>query len=501
MELNSYLDKTVAFVRSNKYSAPALAAAILCKLTPNQLKFEIENSGVKGNAKIKTFISNYLNEGRVSVKWRRYFGRLMADVLIASGLSNYGLLRNKLSTTKSKQMASVLGYSEFLYDTEFYYVNELSPKLIYLIEEHIRSEEGPEWHQSWTGVESSKENFAEFIKLDKKFDDAKGLEICPSQSFGVEIEITTNRTYKIPEYGTKVWDDVAKQIIGTLNTVLGCEKVDQNACVRHFSKDYTLWKVEEDISVGWEVVSPILHGIEGALELKKVFESLSFLISEHDFICIDFRCGLHLNLATHITKNEEWQNFINRYLRIEPGLLPLVSPARVFEYKTRTHTYKLAKSNFYCKPLTFSRSSINEVLNVDIESEDFVCSPEYYAIEFKKVFTKGKPINLLEIRLHNGTTSYLAALSWLALWMKIVNRFDAPGMYDSSDVLEHDFKDTSEENAIDLFDELDMQGIQKINRKLKNEIIKRRKKMRFSWYSVFPEKVESWDYAGFYDED
>lgn len=283
------------------------------------------------------------------------------------------------------------------------------------------------------------------------------------------------------------------QIINMLNDAVGKELVAQKPFGYHAKNNYALWRVEYDSSVGWEIISPVLVGAEGAKDAKNVFEELRFLISEHDFFTIDYRCGLHLSIQTHITTNLEWRSFIKRYIKVEPGLLPLVSPSRVFEYKKTMHTYNTSRQNVYCSPICFEKNNIEQIFNMDIEAKKLNVD-KYKAINFKRI----KGINLLEVRLHNGTFSYLAALSWLALWMRIINYFELNDITDPLNADSHNFRNCSDENVVDILQALDDAAGQKLNSKLIRELTTRRRKMRSNWELAFPEKVKSWERAGFY---
>lgn len=503
MTLNSYLYETAAYVRDYPTTPHALAASLLCKLSPTQLVEKIKSSGISGRKFINTFYSSYTPKGRPSNQWLEYFGLLMAEVFRASEYSNYQLLINALQKSRHKDIGSFLKICSIPLESEYSFVNDLEPRFIYLIDEFIRREKTVNWHEFWTNTvyeekksQPNNERFAEFKTLGNDFGFAQGLEICPTQSFGFEIEITTNRTYKIPDFKSQVWLDGAMQIIKMLNDAVGMDLVSQKPFGYHENNNYSLWRVEHDLSVGWEIVSPVLVGAEGAKEAKNVFEELRFLISEHDFFTVDYRCGLHLSIQTHITTNEEWRSFIKRYIKVEPGLLPLVSPSRVFEYKKTMHTYNTSRQNAYCNPISFQKSSIEQILNMDIEAKD-INSDKYKAVNFKRI----KGINLLEVRLHNGTFSYLAALSWLALWMRIINYFESNDIIEPLNLDCHNFRSCTDENVVDILKALDAKAGQKLNSKLVKELTTRRRKMRSNWELAFPEKVRSWEKAGFYETE
>lgn len=508
MVLRDYLfGASIAYVRDNcdTPDCTVIAAALLCELTPQQLKNKIVKSGKYGNVHIDNFIDEHSPRGRRSDQWISYFGGLMAELFRVSGLNNYQLLLNTLSSSKHKDVSSLFKTCAISDNSEYFYVNDLSPKFIAVLEQYMQELFDERWHEAWTmdvydeiKAEPNKEKFAKFITLGKEFGDAKGLEICPNQTFGVEIEVTVNRTYKIPDFNGEVWLMAAKQIIETLNQALGKIRVYQKPTGYHELEDCSQWKVEYDSSVGWEIVSPILFGLEGAKEVKDVFLALNFLISEHDFLCIDYRCGLHLNIGTHITTNNEWRSFLCRYMRVEPGLLPLVAPSRILKYNNLKNTYRDG-GNAYCQLISTNAEIMNEYFHKDIEN-DLEWTYKYRSIRLKNLSSVDGNVNLLEVRFHNGTTSYLATLTWIALWMKIINYFEGFNLVEYLTTDPYDIHDNSDENVVDIISLLSKNSMQKISSKLKAEIIKRRRKMKVNWSVALPQKVESWERAGFFDD-
>ena len=465
-----------------------------------------ELNKINGN----TLILNWL-DGRVSgvksIKWKSYIGKLMSELFYESQLPNYGSFINKVKGSKHGSIGAALTNNR-IFNNQFYqYAEDLSPRLIREIENHMVSKFGANWHQKWTegiyevfGTLPGKERFLNFQKLPKEFESAAGLEICTEQTFGVEIELTTTTTYKVQAFSndpSTVWLKVAKQIINSLNLAVGSNRVDQVPSDYHQgpkASNYSLWKVEADSSVGWEIVSPILKGIEGALEVKKVLDQINIFLSEHDFLCINHRCGLHLNLETPISTTDEWHGFLSRYIRIEPGLFPLLAPARILKYKPESFAYSNGFSNGYCTPVSSDQSKIDEKLKLKIDSRKFE-DDKYSSFQIKSIKSHGATLNLLEIRIHNGTSYYVAVLAWLALWMKILNHFEFPG--NSRQPLYYDFNNSIDSDDEDIFEILQVEGIS-INKKLSEILKERRILMRSLWEIANPEKVKLWDDADFY---
>lgn len=348
-----------------------------------------------------------------------------------------------------------------------------------------------------------KEEEANFISLNDKFNDFQGIQIVENQTFGVEIEITC--IYNINGISEECWETHADRIIGILLLALDvdikkAEKAIENQ-EKYLDSVYLLpteyhesddnkdikerWHVERDRSVGWEVVSPILVGEEGLTQVIKVCNKLTEFLEEHEFLKINYRCGLHITLATWLDSEERKESFINHIKALEPGLFSLVSPSRLFEFDPEDGTYNLTDHNRYCIPISGKS-------NEEIEDD------RYLSVNLTKMgIDEDDEPHLVEVRMHNGTTESRKIIPWISLWMHIVN---SAAYHDCNEIEADDIFTETEPDQEDIFNILDELDII-IPQTLYSFLWNRRQELAERWKDAIPEKVEQWEQNGWYDEN
>ena len=257
----------------------------------------------------------------------------------------------------------------------------------------------------------------------------------------------------------------------------------------HENEDLTKWVVEYDGSAGWEVVSPILSNEQGLMELHGVCNRLTRLLDSHPFLRVNFRTGLHLTIASRLKTQDRFQAFLNRVQRIEPGLYSMVSPSRLYRFNGRK--YLLRMRNGYCRPLR----TVSPRRKID----DFIARNEnrYYSVNLTRL---DENIEKIEIRLHNGTTDFCKIVTFLSLWMQILNRSrnatELRGVRDVYPPVKRWFASDNVDDE-DLLKLLEAEGISTCPN-LQALIRKRRSDLRESWMKVHPQRVEMWAKAGWY---
>ena len=152
-----------------------------------------------------------------------------------------------------------------------------------------------------------------------------GFWFYPEQTFGVEIELTAPGWYK-----QAIFKKLAGRIIAELNQVLGADHVHQHPCGSR-SRIKTKWNVERDASCGWEVVSPVLQGIEGIIEMVSVLECLDTL-TEQTPLNVNFTTGLHLHLGFCGATVHQLKSLIVEMHKAEPMLATMVSQSRINDF-------------------------------------------------------------------------------------------------------------------------------------------------------------------------
>jgi len=173
----------------------------------------------------------------------------------------------------------------------------------------------------------------------------------------------------------------------------------------------------------------------------------------------------------------------------------LVAPSRLYGYNN--WEYDLDNHNEYCIPL---RMLDSDVL-FDVMDNDFF--DRYHSINIEKWDEddiNGNSFNLIEIRMHHGTTEARKVIAWISLWMSIVNvsvyKWEGEGIEGNvfNDVDTQHISDKE-----DIFTLLEKEEIH-ITKRLKEILFYRRKEMRIHWRRALPSRVEQWEQAGWYEE-
>lgn len=209
-----------------------------------------------------------------------------------------------------------------------------------------------------------------------------------NRKFGVEIEafgVDKNRlAAKLREAG------IAVEIAGRANSTSG-------------------WKVTSDGSIrgeqGFEVVSPILEGMEGLAQLEKVCSILKQSNAK-----INKSCGLHIHFDAQNFKIKQWRNLYINYLQYET-IIDSFMPAS-----------RRANKNFYCKGLTIgNRSKAAMIENIkgcaNIREIKALYGSRYHKINCESFFKHGT----VEFRQHSGTIEYSKIMNWVRFLHNLVS--------------------------------------------------------------------------------
>jgi hypothetical protein len=164
------------------------------------------------------------------------------------------------------------------------------------------------------------------------------------------------------------------------------------------------WKIVTDSSLSgnntFELVSPILQGMTGLEELKKVCNALNAANAK-----VNKTCGLHIHFdATGFALNE-WKRIYINYARIEQTIDGFMPQSR------------RANNNTYCRGFTNIANfeqKINAARNLNaiesiFHSRYFKINPQSYARH-----------NTIEFRQHSGTTEYQKVSEWIIFLHNLV---------------------------------------------------------------------------------
>lgn len=132
----------------------------------------------------------------------------------------------------------------------------------------------------------------------------------PDRSFGVELEVQVPEIYSDPADGAAILRDA-----GIDAHVLGYS---------HETTPY--WKVTTDSSVieGYEIVSPILKGVEGLAQVSKVCEALT----DASFT-VNATCGLHVHVDARDFDYQAIVRLVRQFLIEEHNFDKFVDPSRL----------------------------------------------------------------------------------------------------------------------------------------------------------------------------
>ncbi len=256
-----------------------------------------------------------------------------------------------------------------------------------------------------------------------------GFSYRDGQSFGVEIELTWDRYNESSETeNEKIFGQHAHKLLAKLRQGLGSKNVAAAPIGEHHGdKDYSVWNVEWDGSCGLELVSPVLMGESGFCTLARALSVLQEYRATSE-LKFNYRTGTHVHLGWRSQDTRHTGNFLKLWCNIEPSILPLLAPSRVFEFKGGAYDRSLPNS--YCAPLSFAlgkgffrRQAEGEAL-LDAYRE-YTCDAKhisdsrYLAVNLQNVEEEGGTV---EFRSLQGTDDFQLITAWICLCMVAVER-------------------------------------------------------------------------------
>ena len=234
-----------------------------------------------------------------------------------------------------------------------------------------------------------------------------GLELQPAQSFGVEFEITRSG-FRGGEKPAD-WTEVAGALLAAIENVAGRGKVARRPMQDGHDprKSHQVWNVEWDGSCGWEVTSRVLRGEEGIRELHDVARGVDRAATELG-LTVDYRTGTHVHLGWGEPTLERLR-LLHRWVAfMEPALYSLVAPSRF--------------GNGYCKSIRSHWKKLRRIRTLGGWEKHF--EPEgarYLVVNSGSLFSS---LGTLEVRMHSGTLEGPKILTWISLWMRLLDAVD-----------------------------------------------------------------------------
>ena len=273
------------------------------------------------------------------------------------------------------------------------------------------------------------------------------------QSFGVEFELTRN---DYDDIDADEWKIVAEELVSRLTRRLGSNRVRSEVKMVRGTPGYEKWKVEWDPSAGWEVVSRVLDGKEGLLELKEACDVLAEAVNDKNLgLEFNHRTGTHVHIGwlpnpKYVTKAVQLTHLL------EPLLRSLVHPSRFALYDEEDKSYDTEQPNRFCRPVSdvYPIDDLDKETSLEdlkeVAARDREQCPRTVSFNPSPLWDLNSQSHV-EVRLLNGTADAKELLTWLSLWFRILWAAE-----DKDWNLASDYDLT---NPAELFPDLDMEDL------------------------------------------
>lgn len=199
------------------------------------------------------------------------------------------------------------------------------------------------------------------------------------RKFGVEFEVVNKNS-------TSKFD--VKQALSEASILYN----ESGYCHNTNGLNTTIWFIKQDSSIigdfgGFEIVSPVLKGYDGLLQVEKVCDILQ------RFCSVNKTTGFHVHHEATNLKDSAFRNLFNLYKSNISIINLLVSKSR--------------RNNYYCQLPTndhlFGKKSVKSIKKILINND------RYRAINFQSYAVRGT----IEFRQHQGTVESKKAISWI----------------------------------------------------------------------------------------
>jgi hypothetical protein len=220
-------------------------------------------------------------------------------------------------------------------------------------------------------------------------------------------------------------------LIKSLSEALAKDRVCPTLQSYHGSESHMVWNIEQDASCGLEAVSPILRDAEGFSEVCIALEAIG-TAAESAELKLSHLTGFHLHLGWS-GNYRALQRLVRVVHELEPMLATLVAPSRIAQFDGEQ--YSLSEGNPYCAPISTipgtqrllkasSQQQFDEALASMNEDE---C--RYATVNLIPLAAQ----STIEVRMHSGTLDAAKVLTWISLWMVILQHCEgAPQVAASS---------------------------------------------------------------------
>ena len=166
------------------------------------------------------------------------------------------------------------------------------------------------------------------------------------------------------------------------------------------------WKITTDASISgahaFELVSPVLRGLEGLAELEKACRALKICGAQ-----VNASCGLHIHFGATNLGIQHLRQLVRNYLVLEPTIDQLMPRAR------RANNAGYCQGLLRGRTLAAAEQAILAATSPEALSAAANGGDRYHKVNLQSYFRQGT----VEFRQHSGSTDY----EKISMWVKFLH--------------------------------------------------------------------------------
>ena len=240
---------------------------------------------------------------------------------------------------------------------------------------------------------------------------AKLNQVAPlSYTFGVEIEFTTRGRLNSSTIELKLknkWTELFYDI----------PRPDFESQSYNHRNSRTIWKIVPDATCGYELVTPILRGLEGLETLKRVLQCMTKL-QEEEIISVNSNCGIHVHLGTRNLSIDDIKKFVSNYIRRESAIDLLMPLSRRGNRNTWCHS-NMGRTGFgsprnnneHFESVSYTMSHVKNFNAPNKRSLSRMFDTRYVKVNTNSMSNHGT----IEIRHHSGSLNPTKITNWILI--------------------------------------------------------------------------------------
>lgn len=196
----------------------------------------------------------------------------------------------------------------------------------------------------------------------------------------------------------------------------------QDTGYSHRTREY--WKIVTDSSIAgtnpFELVSPILQGLEGLVELAKVCRALHGCNAK-----VNKSCGMHIHFDASGFDFETWKRLLKNYADLELEIDSFMPNSR--RANNAYYCASMRKQNYRAK-INLAREADGIAMSLNNLKTALGLSDRYYKVNLQAYWDH----KTIEFRQHAGTVSYEKISNWVLFLARLID-FSKANEFESND--------------------------------------------------------------------